>query len=560
MQLRKDLKSDSRKITFTNKNGEFVFQAVPEGTYYVDVDAPGVLSLTSGFSFSNFGYSFDGSVLRQITVDGLKDIKTEIRVERGATINGRISYADGEPATLARIVLYKQKGDSFAPLFVGGPDSIIHTDDRGAYRVEGLPPGKYLVGAVENHSGADGVRRDETLVTAYHPAATDARHAEVISVEPGSEVLDVDIKFDQPQLQLFGTLTWKKDDQPVKGAAILLRRKNDPQMDLNRAQLVRALTPDDLDLDNLGAMMREVFFFSLTNMNSPRIEINENGRWGFTDLSPGTYQILVTAPLRKSDTAQPKKDPKEIGGFGSPPSDFDNGAVSASVEVTLEEENVDDFSIKLSEGASVSGTVTIEGVDPEVRPVWLTAVNSNVKSVVDFPERVNKDGTFSFRSVPAGLLRFDITDSIHYYIRSMTGRGRDLLSDPLPVEDGEQVTGIRIVLGRDLARVAGQVVAAGAGPGAGGASVVFFPVDKEKWELRSAVALERADAAGRFSLILPPGEYFALAWSIADEPTVPVQSYVLQHIATARKILLQPGENRPLEIPITIDPKETPQP
>jgi hypothetical protein len=110
--LRKEFNRDVLKRTVSGKRGEFSFQDVPAGTYYIEADSPGVISLRNGVSFTDLGYSLDGSSLALITVDGTNDVKTEVRAVRGAVISGRISYADDEPATRAQLVLYRQMGQT----------------------------------------------------------------------------------------------------------------------------------------------------------------------------------------------------------------------------------------------------------------------------------------------------------------------------------------------------------------------------------------------------------------------------------------------------------------
>jgi hypothetical protein len=111
VRLRKEFNREVLKRTVSGKRGEFSFQGVAAGTYYIDVDAPGVVSLSS-FSFTDLGYGVDDSSLTLVAVDGDNDVKTEIRAVRGAVISGRISYVDGEPATDAQLVLYRQKGQT----------------------------------------------------------------------------------------------------------------------------------------------------------------------------------------------------------------------------------------------------------------------------------------------------------------------------------------------------------------------------------------------------------------------------------------------------------------
>jgi hypothetical protein len=134
----------------------------------------------------------------------------------------------------------------------------------------------------------------------------------------------------------------------------------------------------------------------------------------------------------------------------------------------------------------------------------------------------------------------------NFYIRAMTGKGLDLLNEPLTVAEEEQVTGVQIVLGTDLATVEGRVVAGG--ESVAGAGVILLPVDQRKWATRSFWGLVRADAEGKFTLRLAPGEYLGLAWSLANEPTEPLESYVRSRLSQTQRVTLQPNETKPLEV------------
>src|SRR5690349_11398167 len=171
LRLRKEFNREFLKRTISDKRGEFSFHGVPAGTYYIDVDAAGVISLANGVSFTELGFSIEDSSVALVTVDGTNEVKTEVRAIRGAVVTGRISYGDGEPATHAQIVLYRQKGQTPVLFFLDHP---VLTDDRGVYRIEGLPAGEYVVGAIENsRAGLNTLPHDAAkLVTAFYPAAS----------------------------------------------------------------------------------------------------------------------------------------------------------------------------------------------------------------------------------------------------------------------------------------------------------------------------------------------------------------------------------------------------
>src|SRR5215470_2075551 len=90
--------------------------------------------------------------------------------------------------------------------------SMFGTDDRGVYRIFGLPAGRYLVSV--------GGRTSRT----WYPDATDENHAKVIEVTAGGEVTGVDIRFDlaneKKTYQAFGRVVDAETGRPVAGAFV----------------------------------------------------------------------------------------------------------------------------------------------------------------------------------------------------------------------------------------------------------------------------------------------------------------------------------------------------
>jgi uncharacterized protein (DUF2141 family) len=557
VRLRKEFNRDFLKRTVSGKRGEFSFQGLPAGTYYIDVDAPGVVSLSNGVSFTDLGYSIEDSSLTTVTVDGANDVKTEVRAIRGAVISGRIAYADGEPATHAQIVLYRQKGQTSVLFFFDHP---VFTDDRGVYRIEGLPAGQYFVGAIENHSGGNTMPRDAAgLVTAYHPAAPALSAATVVSVQTHSEARDVNIKFVEEPRRLSGTVKWKQNNTPIKQAIVFLRRVGDPQVDLDYLRFVKTMTPPGKG-DNDTLIFREFYFLSLLSTNSPYVESDNEGRWTFPEVPQGTYVVSVEAPLPVDKPANRKSSNDSVDDLDllSNP-DFSQGMLRGSAEIKIGDKDVDNLVIELTGSASIIGSVVIDGNPAPKNSVTIRVVTTGgLQSLLNIPAAVNDDGSFVLRSVPAGAVRLDIHErgvASNYYVRSITGKGLDLRNEPLMVAEGEQVTGVQVVLGTDLATVDGRVIAASGGGSVGGAGVVLLPADQRKWNTRSLWGLARADADGKFSLRLPPGEYIAAAWSLANEPTEPIDTYVRTHLSTAQRITLTPNETRTIQVQASREPK-----
>jgi hypothetical protein len=81
----------------------------------------------------------------------------------------------------------------------------LKTDDRGVFRVAGLPAGDYIVRVVENVSHSEkGNSQDgefmamtgfnpNSMVATYYPNTSNLKKAETIKIEIGQEQTDVNI-------------------------------------------------------------------------------------------------------------------------------------------------------------------------------------------------------------------------------------------------------------------------------------------------------------------------------------------------------------------------------
>ena len=150
----------------TRFDGSFAFNHVSEGAYYVIASSPGYVSPYAALSLAEARSPYGDrqplgpaqqaakqAVLKsipRITVSNLP-VSADVTLERGGAISGNITYDDGGPAGgLEVIVLSRmhQEGKEtwapfkFLPLSEFRP---LYTDDRGNYRISGLPAGKYLV-------------------------------------------------------------------------------------------------------------------------------------------------------------------------------------------------------------------------------------------------------------------------------------------------------------------------------------------------------------------------------------------------------------------------------
>src|SRR5215470_2475050 len=284
----------------TDENGRFLFTNVAAGSYEIFAVAPGYVSPFEMHSVA----------------DGAKVEDVDLKIKRGGVIAGRIIDSQRRPVIEETITLNKLDGNNkpqyyspFSPNF-----NMYRTDDRGVYRIYGLPEGRYLV-SVGYASHAQRKTSGSALYPrVYYPKATSESEAKVIEVSEGSEATNVDITVSDPveTRDVSGRVVDADTGRPVDGVKVA----------------VDGVSGDGLP--NGGGGMDE-------------LQSGPNGAFRFFGLSPGKYALFV-------------------------PSRLNEGFISEPVTFDISDGDVTGIEFKVRQGAaSISGIVVIEGTnDPKV--------------------------------------------------------------------------------------------------------------------------------------------------------------------------------------------------
>jgi hypothetical protein len=123
----------------------------------------------------------------------------DITLFRGASLSGRVLYADGTPAISA--VIRVEHAD---PDWTGAPDKDHHivpsrrddakTNDLGQFRISGIRPGHYRVAVLPNLQNNDGWRDFTPATFAFYSGDTIHRKAaKVYELRLGDDVGNIDI-------------------------------------------------------------------------------------------------------------------------------------------------------------------------------------------------------------------------------------------------------------------------------------------------------------------------------------------------------------------------------
>ncbi|MBO0725651.1 MAG: hypothetical protein J2P52_08635, partial [Blastocatellia bacterium] len=163
----------------TDKEGRFQMNNLPGGRYYL---VPLALAY---FAPSEDQMIASGKPVTLMKGETLEEI--ELKLIPGGVITGRVTTAGGQPMVGA--ALYTRAIDPRTqqrlPTVTYG-ESRFRTDDRGVYRIYGLPAGRYIVG-VDN----EGPRGSALIL---HPGVTEESQAAAVDVLAGKVVENVDIK------------------------------------------------------------------------------------------------------------------------------------------------------------------------------------------------------------------------------------------------------------------------------------------------------------------------------------------------------------------------------
>ena len=433
----------SRYKAVTDDQGNYKIVNIPPGQYQVVAVAP--------------VYIPDNQWrVKTILINKDETIENvDIALVRGGVITGRVTDSEGRPVIEEEVSL--QPAEMSKGGFYQLPMSV-QTDDRGIYRMYGLPPGKYHVGAGLRELRF-GARQRAAYKPTYHPAAADVNQASVIEVTEGSEAGNVDIMLGRAlsKYSAQGRIVDGKTGQPVPNVRYGLQ-----------------------------------YFISENNSGSMTTGAvsNSEGEFKLQNLAPGKYAVFI-----------------------EPPPEVDWRADSVRFDVT--DQDVTGLIVKTSAGATVSGVVVVEGTDDKTAQanlknvhVFANVFEDNMPGSDSQSSAVEQDGSFHVRALKGGLLRFSISNQQRFQIARIE---RDGIVHPkgIRIKEGEQVSGVRIILNYGNGAIRGVFkLEGGTLPENAVMGVTLRRLGEDHDSLNSPFGSARPDARGQFFMEgVIPGTY-----------------------------------------------------
>lgn len=170
------------RATISDSDGSFQLSRLDQVAYLVSASFPTYVSAPRDPDINPIGYYRVGDAVR-------------LELIKGGVITGTVTRPAGEPVVAVSVRAYMVRDGKGQPSRYGAPFREQTTDDRGVYRIYGLPTGTYLVSAGGGSSPSGyTVNAYDTDAPTYAPSSTRDAAMEV-SVRSGEESANVDIRY-----------------------------------------------------------------------------------------------------------------------------------------------------------------------------------------------------------------------------------------------------------------------------------------------------------------------------------------------------------------------------
>jgi hypothetical protein len=472
------------RSTVTDDEGRFSFAGLPAGRFRVTAVKPGFPEFSYGasrpFRAGSGVFLQDGQQVRDLA----------LTLARGGAITGTVYDERGEPMPGVPVMAWEYRtalnGDRTLEFSSGF--ETVNTDDRGVYRVYGLPPGEYTIGTSWSYHGMPydvRVPTDAEIRAAFQSAAqpapsspgaagpaapvparynyapvfapgvTDPMTAATIKVGAGDEHRGVDLRMQfQPMSRIEGTIV-TPDGNPVEGTLMISRRSS-----------VQAL-----NVSSVMPSMSELRFTS-------------------SSLSPGDYVVTMDVP-RRGDRA---------GLFGSAHVVIGGGGEPATASLVLQPTRV------------ITGRIVFEGSTP--RPANLSKVVVSLRGGAAMPTTattIDDSGALTISGVMPAQYTLSTTvpgaqPAAGWRLRSVTVGGRDVTDRRFDLAGVE--TDLTVTFTDQVSELTGRITSP-SGAAATDFFVIALPADRAYWTTPSRrIVSARPDRTGQYIFRgLPAGEY-----------------------------------------------------
>jgi hypothetical protein len=443
------------RTVVTTADGGYAFPNLGAGRYTINASKRGYLS--GGVGARRPG----GRRQLLVLVEGETVNASAITLWMDAAISGLVLDEGGEPVVGARVRALRQAPPRGAEF---GGESWTTTDDRGSYRLFGVPPGDYLV-------VVSSILLDGSLIypLTFYPSAQVPERAAIIAVAPGDERTGVDFQLTPASgVEVRGRV--EHSNGPAEGIPVTLRL---PDAELVRSTLEVAST-----------------------VSGPA------GEFSFNAVSTGTY-VLHAADRQRGFNVSPDAAVKDTYGRWT---------------ILVGDRDAEHVVLQLRPGVRVGGRLVFDGgVKPMPSLLAATRVyldRLDERSSVAEPATPDRLGRFTTAALPPGQYRVRVgVIPSGWMFKSATYEGRNIADESIEL-DSTDIRDVVVTFTTKGTRLSG-VIRSDRGEPDPETSVLIYPADRALWTpLTSVWRMHSVRASGRGTYTftsMPPGEYYVVA-------------------------------------------------
>ena len=525
------------RMTISDDAGRFSFDQLPAGRYTVTVEKEGYPSMSYGAKRpfrAGSGLSLDDG-------QALKDVV--LKLARGAVLTGIVYDEVGQPLPGMLMMAWQIRNslsgertlDSALP-----NDGGVVTDDRGMYRIFGLPPGEYTVGTYWAFSGRGAdvrVPTDEEIRAAFQAAKTGAAAATASAVPGAAATAASRARYNYAPVFAPGVIdpltaaTWTLAAGEER-TGIDVRMQFQARAGIEGTVILPGGNPSG-SFTRLSLSRRN----RLQGLNSTRVfGAAPDGRFTATGLSPDLYTLM--AEVRGSESSPALWALADLNL---------NPGETASVTLTLQP------TLRLNAQVVFQGDALQPPADLSTVAVRLWTVGSTFAQTTS---QTDKAGVVTIGGIVPG--RYAVVGSVpgpaatqgkpRWSVRSVMLGGRDITDLPIEI-NSSGMPDLTVTFTDVVSELSGTLTTASGQP-AMDAFVVVMPADKEYWfAISRRIASTRTDRSGRYVFRgLPAGEYrLAVTTDLVDGELQDANA-LAQLAAQSAPVTMTTGEKRVLDL------------
>ncbi len=557
----------------TTPTGRFAFADIPaRDNYFLTAAKPGYLD--GGYQRADPRGT--GAPIAVADGQWVRDVR--VALTRPGSISGTIVDERGEPIVGAYVRLLPQVKIAGRTQLLSG--AAARTDDRGAYRIAGLGPGKYVVSVPLVQAT---LPASSTITPPGAWAGTSLADVGAASAAARAEKLVVDLRGGQQvvvghyaippsptpdgQRTAYAIAFYPNVSTPADATPIELRTSEDRSGVDFELQPVRAARVSGVvqgppsAVGNLLLRLMPVGLEELGQGSEAATTVTlADGQFTFFDVPAGSYVLEARHSLLDFSYTSGNETPTAVpapvqfstrsaasgGVTGASPGvafaslqDGSDDSHWGQLRVDLPGRDVGDLVLPLRRAATMTGrTIAASGATtPTYSPSPVLEPADGRRSLGRPSAGFGGSPTFTISNLMPGLYVLRISGA---NVESVTWDGQDYTDRPFDATDGRDFTGVVVTYTTASSWISGTVSDSGA-PLVTTAAVMAFPVERERWSnyglTPSRLKSTLTTSDGRYQIGgLPIGNYYLVAVPAAQEQEWLDPAFLAAHAGRANQV------------------------